>query len=253
MSMSVFLRGRLYRVLYRLFKQALNAFSRQYQPLHIIQAGANDGKSNDFIHQLNRRSSTRAILVEPVPYVFAELKNEYKDCSHIRLLQAAITDSVNSQSLPFYYLKPVAGLDFPTIYNQWGSFSLEHLRKFAVHVPHFEDLLTVEEVDTLTINQVMEQSGFPTIDLIATDVEGFDGKIIASIDFPRFQPKLILFEHIHIEKAELKALLLLLSTNGYRSYSVGFDTICFHESVVGVDWLLALVKRFHSRWLLPAG
>jgi FkbM family methyltransferase len=253
MCISGVLRGSLYRVLQKLFVHALNAFSKQYQPLHIIQAGANDGKSNDFIHQLNKRSSTKAILVEPVPYVFAELKNEYKYCSNIRLLQAAITDSINSHSLPFYYLKPVAGLNFSSIYNQWGSFSLEHLRKFAVHVPHFEELLTVEEVDTLTINQVMEQSGFPTIDLIATDVEGFDGKIIASIDFRRFQPKLILFEHIHIEKAELKALLLLLSKQGYRTYSVGFDTICFHETVVGIDWLLALVKRFNPRWLLPAG
>jgi FkbM family methyltransferase len=252
MGVGNLLRRQLHRGLYRLFEHALVAFARRHQPLHIIQAGANDGKSNDFIHQLIRKSSTRAILVEPVPYVFSQLEKHYQGSANIRLLQAAVTDVSDATSLPFYYLRPVDGLDFQPIYNQWGSFSLDHLRKFAVHVPHFEALLTVENVATLTMNQIMEESGFSSIDIIATDVEGFDGKIITSIDFSRFQPKLLLFEHMHIEKAELKAVLQRLEKHGYSSYSVGFDTVCFHESVSGADWWLAMVKRIRPRWLLPA-
>jgi hypothetical protein len=54
--------------------------------------------------------------------------------------------------------------------------------------------LTCEEVQVLTLDEILEQAGNPRIDFISIDVEGFEMQVLSGFDLQRHQPALLLLE-----------------------------------------------------------
>jgi len=55
----------------------------------IIQVGANDGKSDDFLRgSINK--DTKIVLVEPIESAFSELKKNYSDFTNVEFVNKAI-------------------------------------------------------------------------------------------------------------------------------------------------------------------
>lgn len=241
----------IYRFLQANMIFCLRLYAMGQRKLNIIQAGANDGKSIDNMFRLITLPKSHAIVLEPVPHIFSQLQKNYAAYPQVRPMQIAVGDNDATSSLPFHYLKPVPGEPFLEMYNLWGSFSRQHLENFRGNVPNFDTLFCMEEVPCLTINALYKQSGFEQLNILATDTEGYDGKIIDSVDFEVVRPHIIWFEHIHIPKAELIPLLKKLKKAGYRCYSSGYDTLCVHHSNKWVDILLRCIKFLHPNWYLP--
>ena len=65
--------------------------------MNIIQIGANNGKDKvfDLINQ-NRFIVDLAVLVEPIPFIIDNLKNQYKDLDNISIENIAISNDPNS-------------------------------------------------------------------------------------------------------------------------------------------------------------
>lgn len=229
----------------------LRLYAMSKKKLTIIQAGANDGVAIDNMFRLITLPKSHAIVLEPVPHIYAALEKTYAAYPQVKPLQMAVAENDTLSSMPFHYLKPMPGEPFLEMYNLWGSFSRQHLENFRVYVPNFETLLCIEAVPCLTINALYKQSGFEQLNILATDTEGYDGKIIDSVDFEVVRPHIIWFEHIHIPKAELIPLLKKLKKAGYRCYSSGYDTLCVHHSNKWVDVLLRCIKFLHPNWYLP--
>ena len=61
------------------------------------------------------------------------------------------------------------------------------------------------------------------------DVEGYDYHVLRQIDFSRFSPKLIQYEHQHLSDDELAASTALLSSRGYRCVNFGLDTLAIRR------------------------
>jgi FkbM family methyltransferase len=192
-------------------------------------------------------------VLEPVPHIFTALKKNYAAYPQVKPLQIAVADDDTTSSLPFHYLKPVPGEPFLEMYNLWGSFSRQHLENFRGNVPNFDALFCIEQVPCLTINALYKQSGFDKLDVLATDTEGYDGKIIDSVDFDVVTPRIIWFEHIHIPRPELIPLLKKLRKSGYRCYTSGYDTLCVHRSNRWADVFLRMIKLINPNWYLPPG
>jgi len=231
----------------------MRLYALEQKQLNIIQAGANDGRSIDNMFRLISMSKSHAIVLEPVPHIFAALKKNYASYPNVRPMQLAVADDDAIRSKPFYYLKPVPGEPFLDMYNLWGSFSRQHLEYFRDNVPNFNTLFCIEEVPCITINTLYHQSGFDKLDILATDTEGYDGKIIDAVDLDLVRPRIIWFEHLHIPRNELIPLLLKLRNANYRCYSNGFDTICVHRKIRYADALLRFIKFIHPNWYLPPG
>jgi FkbM family methyltransferase len=223
-------------------------FSRN---LNIIQVGANDGKSIDHMFRFTRQKKSKAIVVEPVLHVFEKLKNNYAPYPNVTPWQLAITDRNDEAHKTFYYLAPKPGEEYFDMYTLWGSFSLPHLETFKSSVPNFDRLLVAEDIPCISINKLIEESRFDRLHILATDTEGYDGKIIGSLDLNAYKPELIFFEHIHIPKNELFPLLENLQGYGYRCYSHGYDTICFTGKVMVADLPLRIIKLIFPRLLTP--
>ena len=61
-------------------KQYLTDLSQRVNQIHFLEIGAMDGKSFDLLHEMIHRYKWTGVLVEPLPDLFEELKNNYVDC-----------------------------------------------------------------------------------------------------------------------------------------------------------------------------
>ena len=64
------------------------------------------------------------------------------------------------------------------------------------------------------------------IDLIHIDTEGYDFEIIKSIDLGSLRPKVVIFEHYHLDPNDYTDCTDHLGSLGYEHVSIGMDTIC---------------------------
>ena len=75
-------------------------------------------------------------------------------------------------------------------------------------------------VPSVTINQLLDKYQLTDIDVLFIDTEGFDDKIIKSIDFDKYNIKEIYYEHLHIDANSLQ---IFLESKGYTiEKNVGF-------------------------------
>ena len=167
-----------------------------YKNKTIIQIGSHEGFTcNDPIFSVVD-STTRLILVEPVPYLFTRLQKNYKerfrDNANIIFINKAVSDFTGEIEMTV----PSENNDFsrlPFWASQLGSINSEHATR---HIPH----LQVEKiiVKTTTVNEIVKEYGIYEIELLHTDTEGHDYNILMAYDF-KIKPRKIMFEHKHID------------------------------------------------------
>jgi len=61
------------------------------------------------------------------------------------------------------------------------------------------------------------------VDLLHTDTEGFDYKILRAIDFAKHDIRVVLFEGEWMTQFELKELIQFLRKYNYRIFQCGVD------------------------------
>jgi FkbM family methyltransferase len=162
----------------------------------IIQIGSHIGNtSNDPIFNIVDNNTT-LILVEPVPFLFEQLKNNYKkkfvNNQNIFFINKAASDFIGQIEMTVPSLKN----DFsklPFWASQLASVNPSHA------TGHINNLL-VEKiiVETTTINEIVKEYNITNIDLLHTDTEGHDYIILMNYNFD-IKPKKIMFEHKHMD------------------------------------------------------
>ena len=70
-------------------------------------------------------------------------------------------------------------------------------------------------METLTFASLVERCGVERLDLLQVDAEGYDALILAQVDFERFRPKIVRYEHMHLSQEEQEATIRLLRGHGY--------------------------------------
>ena len=103
----------------------------------IIQVGANDGKSDDFLSK-SFTQDLQAILIEPIEDAFNNLKKNYKIFPKVQCLNIAV--DIKSDKKNIYSVNPKYYSYYKDKYQQtsvdWltvlSSFSREHLKKHGV-------------------------------------------------------------------------------------------------------------------------
>lgn len=181
-----------------------------------LQIGAFDGVALDDLRVVIENYPTRGILVEPQPTAFRNLKENYRDYPQLTFVNGAI-DRISGTR------------DFYTMHNQQSlvaSFDRKHLLNHSVPINE----ITIEQVQCYSVADLLEQCGFPSIDLLQIDAEGYDFEIIKSIDFDTIQPSILRFEISHLSNREKNDCIRLLAGHGYRFLVEHKDVIAVHES-----------------------
>lgn len=73
----------------------------------------------------------------------------------------------------------------------------------------------VYPVETVSLNDLLEQHGYDSIDYLSVDTEGSELMLLQAFDFARFRPRTITVEHVH-EPVRRAALFDLMTRHGYR-------------------------------------
>ncbi len=176
----------------------LAAFKDAYPEAVVAEIGANDGHSHDPLHPIPPGWS--GVLVEPQPAVFARLRETVGERPGLRLVNAAV--SANQGTVPF----------FAPVDDTLGSlYPVEGARRIEVDAVTFDDL------------------GLERLDLLVVDTEGHDWEVLRHAPLERLRPRLIVYEHFHLQPGDRAAARDRLAALGYDLLEEGLDTLAFRS------------------------
>lgn len=182
--------------------------------MNIIQIGANKGY-DDITDIINHNLPSCLILVEPFIEHNESLKECYKHIPNCYIENVAIVDNPDSTTFRLYY-----HISDTNHINKFelASFNKDHFKKVR-EKDWNEEGMRERIVPSITINQLFDKYNLLDIDLLYIDTEGFDDKIIESINFDKYNIKEIYYENLHINTNELH---LFLKEKKYNiEYNVG--------------------------------
>jgi FkbM family methyltransferase len=196
-----------------------------------IQVGSNDGLCNDPLREYILRYHWSGILVEPVPYLFERLKANYAGKNGTLFFEnSAIASSIDP--MPFYYLKESNLPHLPEWYNQLGSFNKDVVLQHQHLIPHFDELLTEDAVQTISFRGLLAKHHMENVELVHIDAEGYDYEILKLIPFEKLDLELIMFEHKHLPEADYKRAIRLLRAQGFIVGMTDHDTIALKKGLL---------------------
>jgi FkbM family methyltransferase len=173
--------------------------------------------------------------------VFDRLSRNYGRVAGVSLENAAVAE--RDGRLPFHYLAEPGEEErdgLPGWYDGIGSFSREAVMSHARDIPDIERRLVVEDVPALTFESLCEKHGLEEVDLLLIDAEGYDWELIRAIDFARRSPRLLIYEHYHLDPDGRRACRAHLERIGYETMEEHFDTFCL---LPGADELTRRWRR----------
>jgi FkbM family methyltransferase len=182
-----------------------------------VQVGANDGVRFDRLYGLVTLARVPGVAIEPLPDVYARLRQNYSDYPNVMTVNAAV--HATEKSMAIYRVDT----SFAKEKNDWmggiASFSRRHLENHGVP----EGRILTEQVPCRPLMDILEDCNALDAMYLQTDTEGYDGEILRMIDFARFHPSLIKFEAEHLTSGEYELIVDLLRGHGYRVFRDGLD------------------------------
>ncbi len=216
---SVFRRGWDWARRARL-QYVLNGWSRTHPEVTFLQIGSHNGQANDPISRhLDRNPGWHGIMVEPVPHLFEELHARRGSDARFELVRAAVTDRPGTVKM--------TTVDWTSRMPKWAdqlsSLDPQVILKHEPEIPGLHDRLCTIEVPAVTFDQLANQ--LSALDLLHIDAEGHDAVILAQIDFRRWRPSVVLFEHKHLTTDAWARCRSQLAAHGYRLTWSNADTL----------------------------
>jgi FkbM family methyltransferase len=161
-----------------------------------FQVGAHIGPSKeDGLFNINLENKT-LILIEPVPYLFRQLKEKYSEKAKINnIFFKDIAISNKDSIIQLYTPSPTNDWSRnPSWASQLTSVNENHIR---MHIPHL--LVDTINVPCYRLNTIIKDMNISSIDNLLVDTEGHDYDILMDLDLSILKPKNITFEHSHMD------------------------------------------------------
>lgn len=174
--------------------------------------GANDGVMADHVYDHARRYGWRGVAVEPVPAFYRALQQHYRGLP-VQALNVAVHHEARSMRL--FYIDPVKGAHLPVWARGVGSFDSAQVEQAVVSVPGAASFITSIDVPCRTLDEIVAESGLPTVDIVVVDVEGYDHEVVRRIRFDAWKTHTVVFEYKHIPSDILAELRSLLEQHGF--------------------------------------
>ena len=177
--------------------------------MNIVQVGANAGNDDAYNYIINNiHNINTVVLIEPLEKHNEILKDQYSSVANLYIENIAIVDNPELSTTRFF-IAPEEG--------QVSALGLDHLVKHNVHYTQIQSV----EIPCSTLNKIFDKYNLIDIDYLFIDAEGFDDKIITSIDFNKYNISKIEYENLHIDNSKLE---MFLSNLGYKiTHGAGYN------------------------------
>jgi FkbM family methyltransferase len=158
------------------------------------------------------KNNWSGVLIEPNHIVFEELKNNYKNTNNLFFENCIISDK--NGMVDFYY----NGDNITTLHN---TLSYNYAKN------NFKEDLKIIPTLSLTFNDLVQKYDIKKVDVLMTDVEGYDLELLKTFPFSNIKPKIIISEHIHLfyQNQTLENIVDFLGDQGYDCYINDSDII----------------------------
>ena len=177
-----------------------------------------------------KKCSNKILLIEPVKYNFDQLKNRFKNYKNIIFENIAIGEK--NELIDFFHILESS---IVRLKKHWasgiGSFSKEHILKHRTkRFQITEKDIKCIKIKAMTFNKLIEKYKIEYINKLIIDAEGFDYKIIKSINFKKIFIKEIMFEKKHLSKTfqidnKLDEIKTFLSKENYELFDISDENI----------------------------
>ena len=177
-----------------------------------------------------KKCSNKILLIEPVKYNFDQLKNRFKNYKNIIFENIAIGEK--NELIDFFH---VLESSVDKLKKHWasgiGSFSKDHILKHKTkRFKITEKDIKCVSVKAITFDALIEKYKIKYINKLIIDTEGFDYKIIKSINFKKIFIKEIMFEKKHLSKTfqidnKLDEIKNLLSKENYELFDISGENV----------------------------
>lgn len=209
----------------------------------VLQIGANDGMTHDPLYKYITKYKLPGLIVEPQPDAFQRLKNNYKDNPNLKFANVAI--GKEDGSMPFYRIKPslvMEGKEYKA--SSGSSFYRDQIvvnvknrlppkrNNILKHISdNPDDYIEEIKVPVQSLDSLCDEHKIEKIDFLLTDCQGFDYAVIRQLDFNRFSPDIVNYEHSLLNSDELVESRLFIKGAGYEYFIHEGDTCAYRVAV----------------------
>lgn len=203
---------------------------RQTKEFYFVQIGANDGVSrSDDLFELIRKYNVKGLMLEPQAELFKQLQLNMKDYPGVKLVNMAIHK--DKKHMPLYRLtqeslNKCSRLPLWAKTNGIASFDKEHVVRHAKRIGLDESAIESQDVECISMNALLEQYG-KNPDLLKIDTEGYDYEVLSMLDFDRWKPRIIRFEHLHMSSKEHSEIIRRLKLLSYYFIADKMNTTAY--------------------------
>ena len=172
--------------------------------MNIVQIGTNRAYDNlaAIVHQYSPEIIHHLILIEPFNLHNNSIQSCYANyASKLHIENIIISDSPVTTNKLWYH---------PNDLNHQNAAELASLNKqHSINIRSYykEDEVVGLELPNFTANQLFDKYNLQTIDILYIDTEGFDDKIIYSINFKKYNIRTMYYENLHIDRDKLRTFL----------------------------------------------
>lgn len=199
----------------------------------LVIIGAHNGSGQE---ELILKQKNKVLLIEPVKYNLQSLKLRFENTDNIIFENIGISDE--RDQIKFYYVKESS---VKKLGKEWatgiGSFKKKHLldhhrKRFQITENDIEET----KVKILVFDDLVKKYNINEIEYLFIDTEGYDYKIIKSIDFNKIKITKIKFEYKHLDdtfqfEARLLELRKMFSQLNYIETKIDDENITFEKIV----------------------
>ena len=217
-----------------LISKGLHYVGQNFPDAQVLQIGAMDGINFDDTRGFLDMYRWKSILVEPVPAIFNELKENFKDRDNYIFEQCAITEEdgeIKMLTIPPDVIEK-EGLHpgykgMSALYPLRNGFGSDYQRDIDVKAQYGVDIM----VPSLTLNSLLDKHNVQNVDILICDAEGYDWKIFKQLDFNIIRPKVIRLEYINLTDEEKELTKNKLIDNGY-DVEIGQDIDAVDKNLI---------------------
>ena len=180
--------------------------------------------------ELSNFNEKDILLVEPVPYNYNKLKEDFKNSSNIQICTNAVFSEHKRSK--FYYVNENS---ISKLGKHWasgiGSFNKDHILDHRTKRFKIEEKDIVEiDIEFITFDNLVENYSIESIDKLQIDVEGAEYEILKSIDYKKININSIQFESKHFdgtfkEGKKLEEIKKKLISEGYKLNQIDNENI----------------------------
>lgn len=189
----------------------------------IIKIGANDGILDDPTYPYLVDNYWKCIFVEPQKYFFEKLTSNLCGKGNFYFENIAIGDSTGTFTL--YTIDVTSYPLLPSYCALCSSLDKDYVMSILKDFKLGEEAIIEEKTPVLLLKDLYAKYTLSNIDILQLDTEGYDAKIIRTIDFEHIVPRIIIFEHVNTPVVEYRQLCQSLRKRGYKLYYWDRDTI----------------------------